>query len=139
MEKFMDEDFLLTTPTAKWLYHEVAKKLPIIDYHCHIDPRDESSSMFPAACSLLSITYSEIVFPVSFLKNDFRHTDYEEEMRVYRYVRDGDPRAPEEARRRFTAGRQGHLSDDPLTNMKYLFVASMTLIIRFAITGGSPE
>ena len=39
-------------------------------------------------------------------------------MRVYRYVRDGDPRAPEEARRRFTAGRQGHLSDDPLTNMK---------------------
>lgn len=40
MEKFMDEDFLLTTPTAKWLYHEVAKKLPIIDYHCHIDPRE---------------------------------------------------------------------------------------------------
>ena len=69
-------------------------------------------------------------------ENDFRHTDYEEEMRVYRYVRDGDPRAPEEARRRFTAGRQGHLWDDPLTNMKYLFVASMTLIIRFAITGG---
>lgn len=69
-------------------------------------------------------------------ENDFRHTDYEEEMRVYRYVRDGDPRAPEEARRRFTAGRQGHLSDDPLTNMKYLFVASVTLIIRFAITGG---
>ena len=29
MEKFMDEDFLLTTPTAKWLYHEVAKKLPM--------------------------------------------------------------------------------------------------------------
>lgn len=69
-------------------------------------------------------------------ENDFRHTDYEEEIRVYRYVRDGDPRAVEEARRRFLAGRQGHLSDDPLTNMKYLFVAAMTLVIRFAITGG---
>lgn len=69
-------------------------------------------------------------------ENDFRHSDYEEEIRVYRYVRDGDPRALEEAQRKFTAGKQGHLSDDPLTNMKYLFVASMTLIIRFAITGG---
>ena len=69
-------------------------------------------------------------------ENDFRHSDYEEEIRVYRYVRDGDPRALEESRRKFTAGRQGHLSDDPLTNMRYLFVASMTLIIRFAITGG---
>lgn len=69
-------------------------------------------------------------------ENDFRHSDYEEEIRVYRYVRDGDPRALKEARRKFNAGRQGHLSDDPLTNMKYLFVASTTLIIRFAITGG---
>lgn len=69
-------------------------------------------------------------------ENDFRHSDYEEEMRVYRYVRDGDPRAVEESLRKFRAGGQGHLSDDPLTNMKYLFVASITLIIRFAITGG---
>ena len=69
-------------------------------------------------------------------ENDFRHSDYEEEIRVYRYVRDGDPRALEETRRKFRAGGQGHLSDDPLTNMKYLFVASVTLIIRFAITGG---
>lgn len=55
---------------------------------------------------------------------------------MYRYVRDGDFRAVEEARRVFCAGKQGHLSDEPLTNMKYLFVASMTLVIRFAITGG---
>lgn len=40
MEKFMDQDFLLSTPTAKRLYHETAEKLPIIDYHCHIDPRE---------------------------------------------------------------------------------------------------
>lgn len=69
-------------------------------------------------------------------EHDFRHSDYEEEMRMYRYVRDGDFRAVEEARRKFWTGKQGHLSDDPLTNMKYLFVASMTLVIRFAITGG---
>lgn len=40
MEKFMDQDFLLSTPTAKWLYHEVAEKMPIIDYHCHINPKE---------------------------------------------------------------------------------------------------
>lgn len=36
----MDQDFLLSTPTAKWLYHEVAEKMPIIDYHCHINPKE---------------------------------------------------------------------------------------------------
>ena len=40
MRAFMDEDFLLSTPTAVRLYHEVAEKLPIIDYHCHISPQE---------------------------------------------------------------------------------------------------
>ncbi len=40
MKKFMDEDFLLSTDTAKRLYHEVAEKMPIIDYHCHISPQE---------------------------------------------------------------------------------------------------
>jgi glucuronate isomerase len=40
MKKFMDEDFLLTTDTAKVLYHEYASKLPIIDYHCHVSPKE---------------------------------------------------------------------------------------------------
>lgn len=40
MKKFMDEDFLLNSETAKRLYHEVAEKMPIIDYHCHLDPKD---------------------------------------------------------------------------------------------------
>ena len=35
---FINEDFLLKTRTAKALYHEAAEGLPIIDYHCHIDP-----------------------------------------------------------------------------------------------------
>lgn len=40
MAQFMDKDFLLTTETAKKLYHEVAEQMPIIDYHCHINPKD---------------------------------------------------------------------------------------------------
>lgn len=40
MKNFMDQDFLLSTPTAKWLYHDVAEHMPIIDYHCHINPRE---------------------------------------------------------------------------------------------------
>ena len=40
MRLFMDQDFLLQTDTAKELYHECAAKLPIIDYHCHVNPRE---------------------------------------------------------------------------------------------------
>lgn len=40
MKKFMGDDFLLSTPTAQKLYDEYAKNLPIIDYHCHINPRE---------------------------------------------------------------------------------------------------
>ncbi len=40
MKKFMDEDFLLSTETAKKLYHEYAEVMPIIDYHCHISPKE---------------------------------------------------------------------------------------------------
>ena len=40
MRAFMDKDFLLKSETAKRLYHDHAAKMPIIDYHCHIDPKD---------------------------------------------------------------------------------------------------
>lgn len=40
MKEFMDENFLLQTETAQKLYHEHAVKLPIFDYHCHINPKD---------------------------------------------------------------------------------------------------
>ena len=39
MKEFMDENFLLTTETAQHLYHDHAKKMPIIDYHCHLVPQ----------------------------------------------------------------------------------------------------
>ncbi|MFC0609129.1 glucuronate isomerase [Rufibacter quisquiliarum] len=37
---FLDENFLLETKTAQRLYHEHAKHMPIIDYHCHLSPED---------------------------------------------------------------------------------------------------
>jgi glucuronate isomerase len=40
MKAFMDQDFLLSTPTAKTLYHDYAEAMPIIDYHCHVDPKE---------------------------------------------------------------------------------------------------
>ncbi len=40
MKQFMDQDFLLSTDTAKTLFHEHAAKMPILDYHCHINPEE---------------------------------------------------------------------------------------------------
>ena len=40
MKNFMDENFLLSNQAAIDLYHNYAKNLPIIDYHCHIDPKE---------------------------------------------------------------------------------------------------
>jgi len=36
----MGRNFLLNTKTAKVLYHEHAAKMPILDYHCHIPPKE---------------------------------------------------------------------------------------------------
>jgi glucuronate isomerase len=39
MKQFLDDNFVLQTATARELYHEHARRLPIIDYHCHLDPK----------------------------------------------------------------------------------------------------
>ena len=39
MKAFLDNNFILQTETARYLYHEHAKNQPIIDYHCHLDPK----------------------------------------------------------------------------------------------------
>ena len=39
MKQFLDENFLLKTKTAQTLYHDYAKDMPIIDYHCHLLPQ----------------------------------------------------------------------------------------------------
>ncbi len=43
MKKFLDQNFLLETKTAEKLYHDHASKMPIIDYHCHLQPDDIAS------------------------------------------------------------------------------------------------
>lgn len=69
-------------------------------------------------------------------ENAFRHHSYDEDMLQYEYLKMGDPKALREAKRMFVAAEQGHLSDDPLRNIKYLFVAATTLATRSAIAGG---
>lgn len=39
MRTFLDDDFILETSVAKELYHNKAVHMPIIDYHCHLDPK----------------------------------------------------------------------------------------------------
>ena len=40
MKTFIGDDFLLESKTAQRLFHDYAGKMPIIDYHCHVSPRD---------------------------------------------------------------------------------------------------
>lgn len=38
MSAFLHDDFLLQTPLARRLYHDYAERLPIVDFHSHLDP-----------------------------------------------------------------------------------------------------
>ncbi|MFI3258147.1 MAG: glucuronate isomerase, partial [Spirochaetales bacterium] len=40
MKQFLDEDFLLESQTARTLYHDFAKDMPIFDYHNHLNPQE---------------------------------------------------------------------------------------------------
>jgi len=40
MKPFLDKDFLLSNDIAEGLYHESAASQRILDYHCHLSPRD---------------------------------------------------------------------------------------------------
>ena len=40
MKAFNDTNFILETPTAQHLYHDYAAKMPLCDYHCHLNPRE---------------------------------------------------------------------------------------------------
>lgn len=40
MKPFLTEDFMLQSETARILYHRYAEDLPIIDYHCHLSPKE---------------------------------------------------------------------------------------------------
>ena len=40
MTPFLDDNFLLSNDAARRLYHDYAAPQPIIDYHCHLSPKD---------------------------------------------------------------------------------------------------
>ena len=40
MKNFIDDNFLLETEYARKLYHDYAKSMPVIDYHCHLSAKD---------------------------------------------------------------------------------------------------
>lgn len=40
MNKFMDDNFLLSTETARRLFNDYCKDMPICDYHCHLSPKE---------------------------------------------------------------------------------------------------
>ena len=40
MKPFMDKDFLLETETAKHLFHDYSDPMSLVDYHCHISPKE---------------------------------------------------------------------------------------------------
>jgi len=45
MKKFLDENFLLENKIAEELFHDYAKLLPIIDYHCHLNPAEIANNI----------------------------------------------------------------------------------------------
>ena len=40
MKQFIGQDFLVNTATAQRLYHDYVENLPLIDYHCHLSPKE---------------------------------------------------------------------------------------------------
>ncbi len=69
-------------------------------------------------------------------ENDFRHTYYDEEMKQYRLMQAGDYSGVEESTKMMLRNQNTNLSTDPVRNIKYLFIACVTITTRFAIEGG---
>ena len=69
-------------------------------------------------------------------ENSMKHHSYREEVLSYEYIKQGDKKAITEGVRIFQSNSVGHLSDNPLRNAQYLFVAATTLATRYAIEGG---
>ena len=69
-------------------------------------------------------------------ENGFRHHKYDEEMRQYEYLKNGDMRSIDESVKRIRAADIGHLSDDPVKNLLYQCICNITLVTRFSIEGG---
>ena len=56
MKKFMDDDFLLSTDTAKELFR-AAKEMPVFDWHCHLSPKEIYDNKNPDDIAELWLSY----------------------------------------------------------------------------------
>ena len=69
-------------------------------------------------------------------ENNFHHHRYDDDMRQFEYIRNGDLRSLDATKKIMDSGEVGHLSDDPVKNMLYLDICHVTLCTRAAIEGG---
>lgn len=69
----------------------------------------------------------------------FSHTTYTEESMRFLYLMNGDKRAVEESVRLMNPELQGKLSDDPVRNVRYLFIINTGLATRYMIESGIPQ
>ena len=69
----------------------------------------------------------------------FIHTTYLEENKRFHLLMQGDMRAVDETIKILDSDIQGKLSDDPLRNMKYLFIVNTGLATRYVIEAGIPQ
>lgn len=69
----------------------------------------------------------------------FIHTTYQEESQRFHYLINGDTRAIEDSMRLMNPALQGKLSNDPVRNMRYLFVINTGLATRYLIESGIPQ
>ena len=72
-------------------------------------------------------------------ENSVRHHHYNEDMEQYELLRAGDPKGTGVMLNILRSGLAGRVSDDPVRNQKYLFVATTTLATRIAIEAGVEE
>ncbi len=72
-------------------------------------------------------------------ESGFLHTTYQEESQRFHYLMAGDERAIEDSVRLLNPDLQGKLSDDPIRNMKYLFIINTGLATRYMIESGIPQ
>lgn len=72
-------------------------------------------------------------------EHGIRHHTYDEEMYQFELLKNGDERAIEESTKIWDTDLPGHIVKDPVLNMRYLCIASVTLATRFAILGGLDE
>lgn len=69
-------------------------------------------------------------------ENSFHHHRYDDDMRQFELLKNGDLHSVDEAKRMVHSEELGHLSDDPVVNLRYLNICHTTLCTRFAIEGG---